>query len=96
VTLLPGMLEHDRKQAGWSIGQAGVAALAAPAKRKEAGESPAPFAPPWRRVYLHCMQGSPFTMIGPQTGASASPSWGGLYWRCRASFGPPIEPHAVP
>src|SRR5688500_15720599 len=69
--------------------------LSAQEQRKGADESPAPFAPFIRRVYLHCMQGSPLIMIGPQVGADATPSWGGLYWRCSASFGPPIDPHAT-
>jgi hypothetical protein len=64
----------------------GSGTLSAPVKWKRAGESPAPFMFLRRETYLHCMQGSPFTMIGPQTGAGATPFWGELYWRCSASF----------
>ena len=48
------------------------------------------------RPTVHCMQGSPFTMIGRAPASGAAPSCGGLYWRCSASFWPPIESHPVP
>jgi len=36
--------------------------------------APAPFGPLLKRAYRHCMQGSPFTMIGPQRGVTAVPA----------------------
>jgi hypothetical protein len=84
VAMLPGMLEHDRRQAGWSVGT-----------RRGRRIAPAPSYLRDGKAYLHCMQGSPFTMIGSDPALSATPSWGGLYWRWRASFGPPIESQAA-